>query len=155
MVETWLFLESGCVTEGALTGHWYDVRVPSCGSAREPRRPSTRNEAACTSERGSGVGAEGCCCLHAAQWVAALLAPPLAAVAQCSLQCPALRSADGVCSALPHLLAYLSAALYLSLLVSIVLFTKAVPIEASDRAHPNSWLVAIGSSKSLQEFRST
>lgn len=53
-----------------------------------------------------------------------LLAPPFAAVAQQSLQSLALRSTDGVCSTLPHLLAYLSTAVYQWLLISFVLFSK-------------------------------
>jgi len=57
--------------------------------------------------------------------LAAWLAPPsAAAVAQPSLQSLALQSTDGVCSTLPHLLAYLSTAGYLWLLVSFVLFSN-------------------------------
>lgn len=72
--------------------------------------------------------------------LAGSLAPPFTAVAQQSLQSPALRSTDGVCSTLPHLLAYLSAAPYLCLLTSFGHFSNTVPLTVIVRAHPTSWL---------------
>lgn len=84
--------------------------------------------------------------------LADLLAPPFTAVAQQSLQSLALRSTDGVCSTLPHLLAYLSTALYLWLLISFVLFSNTVPPTGTDKAYPNLWLAAIGSFKLLEEL---
>lgn len=66
--------------------------------------------------------------------LAGLLAPPFTAVAQQSLQSPALQSTDGVCSTLPHLPAYLSTAPYLCLLISFVLFSSTVPLTGIVRA---------------------
>ncbi|XP_009864485.1 PREDICTED: calmodulin-A-like [Apaloderma vittatum] len=65
--------------------------------------------------------------------LADLLAPPFTAVAQQSLQSLALQSTDGICSTLPHLLAYRSTAyrstaVYLWLLRSFVLFSDTVPL---------------------------
>lgn len=84
--------------------------------------------------------------------LADLLAPPFTAVAQQSLQSLALQSTDGVCSTLPHLRAYLSTAVYLWLVISIVLFSNTVPLTGADKAYPNLWLVAIGCFKLLEEL---
>lgn len=84
--------------------------------------------------------------------LAAGLAPPLTAVAQQSLQSLALQSTGGVCSTLPHLLAYLSTAIYLWLLTSFVLFSNTVPLRGTDKAYPNLWLVVIGCLKLLEEL---
>lgn len=86
---------------------------------------------------------------HGRQGAGRLLAPPFTAVAQQSLQSPALRSADGVCSTLPHLPAYLSTAPYLCLLTSFVHFSNTVPLTGIVRALPNSWF---GRVKLLEEL---
>lgn len=69
--------------------------------------------------------------------LAAWLAPPWSAVAQQSLQSLALQSTDGVCSALPHLLAYLSVALYLWLLIGFILFPNTVCFTGTDKTYPD------------------
>lgn len=125
------------------------VKSPSPGTAPRPGR-ATAGAPRKGREPGTLRGAEAAAGRRAGRAGAALPAPPLAAVAQCSLQSLALRSTDGVCSASPHLPAYLATAGYLWLPVSLALLATAVPAAGSDKAHPNSWLVAVGSSKALE-----